>query len=310
MIRAGMSRARASEDVHTGFPGERRRPYRPVGRWGTLKGMSVQGATRSRVRERARARARPDLRARLWWVKPFARDFSITLAIILVYFLLRAQAPGNEGFAMSVTRVLIDFEKDTHTFWEPQIQEVSIHFHVVQEIANFIYAYGHFPVLFAVGAWLWFVERKRFVFMRNVMYISMVFGLIFYYALPAAPPRLLAAHGYDLGFTDTVFGGNTAVSYAQPSLILNEYAAIPSFHFGWIALASACIWINTRNWWVRAFSLVLSVVMSWAIIASANHFWVDMAMGGILVAVAWYLAKWLGPYLERRRAARAAAGHA
>ena len=237
---------------------------------------------------------------RLSWAPSFARDFAVAVAVILVYFLLRGQAPVNEALAFKVTGYLIDLEQSTETFWEPQIQAVSIKLHAIQEIANFVYAYMHFPVLGAVSAWLWFRGRQRFVFMRNVMFISMVFGLLFYYFLPAAPPRLLALHGYDLGFVDTVFGGNTSVSYAQPSLILNEYAAIPSFHFGWIALASAAIWVNTESRWLRALAVILSVVMSWAIVASANHFFIDMAMGAAVVAFSWYLAR----RLERRAARR------
>jgi hypothetical protein len=201
---------------------------------------------------------------------------------------------------MQVTRHLIAFEQDTETFWEPQIQAVSIKLHAIQEVANFTYAYMHFPVLAVVGGWLWFRGRQRFVFMRNVMFISMVIGLVFYYTLPAAPPRLLALHGDDLGFVDTVFGGHTAVDYAQPSLILNEYAAIPSFHFGWIALASAAIWVNTTSRWLRGLAIFVSVLMSWAIVASANHFFVDMAMGAAVVAFSWYLAR----RLERRLASR------
>lgn len=244
---------------------------------------------------------------RVAWAPRFARDFAIVIAVLLVYFLLRAQAPANEQFAIKVTRVLIDLERDTETFWEPQIQAVSIKLHFVQEIANFVYAYAHFPVLGAVGAWLWFRGRERFVFMRNVMFISMVFGLLFYYLLPAAPPRLLAGHGYNLGFVDTVFGGNTSVSYAQPSLILNEYAAIPSFHFGWIALASAAIWVNTKNVWLRALAVVLSVVMCWAIVASANHFFIDMAMGAAVVAFSWYLARRIERRGDRKAMERALA---
>jgi hypothetical protein len=124
--------------------------------------------------------------------------------------------------------------------------------------------------------------------MRNVMFISMLIGLVFYYAVPAAPPRLMAAHGYELGFIDTVFGGDTAVNYAQPSLILNEYAAIPSFHFGWIAMASAAIWVNTESRTLRTLAVLLTVVMTWAIVASANHLFVDMALGGAVVAIAWW----------------------
>ena len=263
--------------------------------------MTVRSATMNRsqpfrpaVSTRLRAAAAP--------LPAFGRDFGIVVAVIGVYFVLRGQAPGHDGFAVALTLRLVDFEKSLHIFWEPTIQAWSIRVHTIQEVANGIYAYGHFPVLAAVGAWLWFRGRERFAFMRNTMFISMVIGLAFYYALPAAPPRLMAAHGYDFGFVDTVFGGNTSVSYAQPSLILNEYAAIPSFHFGWIALASAAIWVNTESRWVRFGAVVMSVVMAWAIVASANHLFFDMALGTLVVALSWYLAL----RLERRQRSRTA----
>lgn len=218
------------------------------------------------------------------------KDFGVVLGVIAVYFLLRGAAPDRYGFSVDVTRHLVSFERTLGIFWEPEIQEWSIRWWAVKEFANFVYAYMHFPVLLLVGAWLWSRDRNAFRFMRNVMFISMVIGLLFYWLVPAAPPRLMAAHGYNLGFVDTVFGGNTHVNYAQPSLILNEYAAIPSFHFGWIAMASAAVWVNTRSVTLRSMAVALTVVMTWAIVASANHLFIDMALGGLVIVISWQLA--------------------
>ena len=220
----------------------------------------------------------------------FVRDFGIVLTVVGAYFLARGLAPTRIDFAVTVTDHLILIERNLGIFWEAQIQEVSIRYHALQELANFTYAYLHFPVLLLVGVWLWFKDRKSFLFMRNVMFISMVIGIVFYYALPAAPPRLLAFNGADLGFTDTVFGGDTSVQYAQPSLILNEYAAIPSFHFGWIAMASAAIWVNTSSRALRTVAFALKVLMTCAIVASANLLFIDMAIGGAVIAMAWWAA--------------------
>ena len=236
-------------------------------------------------------------RAALLTARTFSRDFAIVLSVVGVYFLLRGAAPDRLGFSVEVTTHLVAFERQLGVFWEPAIQEWSIRFHVLKEFANFTYAYLHFPVLIAVGAWLWTRDRNAFRFMRNVMFISMVFGLVFYWLVPAAPPRLMAAHGHELGFVDTVFGGETAVNYAQPSLILNEYAAIPSFHFGWIAMASAAIWVNTRSVTLRTVAVTLTIVMTWAIVASANHLFIDMALGGLVIAASW----WMALRIERRR---------
>ncbi len=220
----------------------------------------------------------------------FTRDFGVVIGVVGVYFLARGIAPTRVDFAMTVTDYLVAIEQNLGIFWEAEVQDASIRYHAVQEIANFTYAYLHFPVLLAVGAWLWSKDRQSFVFMRNVMFISMAIGVIFYYFLPAAPPRLLALNGADLGFTDTVFGGETSVQYAQPSMIMNEYAAIPSFHFGWIAMASAMIWVNTSGRGLRLAAVALTVLMSWAIVASANHLFIDMAIGGAVIAVAWWAA--------------------
>lgn len=233
-------------------------------------------------------------RAALGTLPRFAADFAVVVAVIGVYFLARGVAPDRYGFAVSLTEQLVRFERSLGIFWEPAIQEWSIRHHWVQEVANFVYAYLHFPVLAVIGAWLWFRGRTPFVHMRNTMFISMVIGLAVYYLFPAAPPRLMALYGHDFGFVDTVFGGNTSVSYAQPSLILNEYAAIPSFHFGWIAMVSAAIWVNTSSRTLRALALLLSVVMAWAIVASANHLFIDMVLGGAVVWVSWRFASLLG----------------
>jgi hypothetical protein len=247
---------------------------------------------------RAMAPAFPRFSARLHWAPGFARDTVIILAVIGVYFLLRGTVPERIDFAVAVTDRLIAFEQAIGVYWEPQVQDVSIRYHAVQEFANFVYAYMHFPVLALVAGWLWFKGRSRFVFLRNVMFVSMVIGVVFYYALPAAPPRLMDLHGYDLGFTDTVFGGNTSVSYGQPSFVRNEYAAIPSFHFGWIAMASAALWVNSQSRAVRVAAVLLTVLMSWAIVASANHLFIDMAIGGLVIWVSWVVAR----RIERRSA--------
>jgi hypothetical protein len=246
-------------------------------------------------------------RRSLAWAPAFARDAALVLSVIGLYFLLRGLAPTRIDASVALTTHLVGTEKALHVFWEPQVQDWSLRAHWIQELANFTYAYLHFPVLAAVGAWLWFRDRSRFVFLRNVMFTSMVIGLFFYYAFPAAPPRLMALHGHDMGFTDTVFGGDTSVSYAQPSLILNEYAAIPSFHFGWIALAAAAIWTTTRNPYGRALGLGLTVLMTWAIVASANHLFIDMALGGLVIAASWWIAGRIGDAttLMGRRAAPA-----
>ena len=258
----------------------------------SLSGPADTGGTATTAPLTGRARARL-----------FARDFGIVVVVMVVYFILRGQAPGHDTFAFHFTDNLVKFEKWLHVFWEPDIQKWSIKYHWSRETANFIYAYGHFPALATVGVWLWFRGRNRFMLLRNTLFVSMVIGLLFYYTLPAAPPRLMAEHGYHYGFVDTIFGGHTAVDYAQPSLIRNDFAAIPSFHFGWIAVCTAAVWANTRNKWLWILAFLMSAIMGWAIVATANHLIIDMVVGLIVLVGSWYVAL----RIQWRSEARAAA---
>lgn len=219
--------------------------------------------------------------------RQFAADALLVLAVMALYFVARGAAP--ERIEPSVTTMLrvIQLEQALGIFHEPAIQRLSIAHHGTRELANFTYAYLHFPVMAAAGVWLWWRDRRKFLFVRNVLFVSMGIGVLFYYLLPAAPPRLMAAHGYDYGFVDTVFGGGTAVRYGQPGIIANHYAALPSFHFGWIALSAAAIWIASASRTARGLAVALTVLMTWAIVASANHLFVDIAIGGAVVAFAW-----------------------
>ncbi|MCC6382676.1 MAG: phosphatase PAP2 family protein [Dehalococcoidia bacterium] len=230
----------------------------------------------------------------------FAWDFGLIVAVILVYFLLRAQAPVDVPAAVHVTVRLIDFEKATGLFHERDLQELTLRWDWLKEAANFTYAYLHFPALAAVGVALWVRNRRNFRLVRDTMFISMVIGLLFYYLVPAAPPRLMAAHGHDYGFVDTVFGGTTAVRYPQPTFYVNNYAAIPSYHFGWMALVSAALWGAWHHPAVRSLAIALTAVMTWASAATANHLFVDMIIGGVAVAAAWLLAL----LVDRRRSRR------
>jgi len=220
----------------------------------------------------------------------FAKDWSALVGVILVYFELRALAPVDTQRAVQLTVHLVDFEKAVHIFWEPELQELTLRQDWLRQLADYVYSYLHFPALAAMGLALWFRNRRQFVLVRNTMYVSMVIGLAVYYTLPAAPPRLMALHGYDYGFVDTVFGSASRVVYPTPPFYVNEYAAIPSFHFGWIALAAWGLWTSGSSQILRASAVIMTIVMVWASAATANHLFVDMILGGAVVLLSWAIA--------------------
>jgi hypothetical protein len=226
-----------------------------------------------------------------------------TSAIMLVYFFLRGVRPEDAQSSVSRSLALIRFEQQSNLFWEVRIQELFLGWRPVIDVANLIYAWGHYPVLLAIAIWLVFKDPVRFRFVRNVLLVSAVVGVVTYWLLPAAPPRLMELNGYDFGFTDTVHGATSNANYFQPGPFVNDYAALPSFHFGWIVLASAAMWVNTERKLVRAGAVLMSVVMGWAITVTGNHYFFDMIFGAIVVGFAWMLVSALpeGSFVEAFR---------
>jgi hypothetical protein len=215
------------------------------------------------------------------------RDIAVTAALMLTYFLLRGLRPDSIDDSVGRSLYIIKFEQTVGIFHEVRWQEVFLPYEHLMTVANFVYAWLHYPVLLAIALWLVVRDGHKFHFLRNVMLVSAIIGITCYWLLPAAPPRLLEIYGYDFGFTDTVHGATSDVNYFQPGPFVNDYAAIPSFHFGWIALASAAMWITTNSRLIRGAAVLMSILMWWAVTVTGNHFFFDMIMGGLVVGLSW-----------------------
>lgn len=216
-------------------------------------------------------------------------EVTLTALLMLGYFLVRGGRPDNVEESVRRSVHLVRFEQQLGIFQEVRWQQTFIQHDLLMNIANQIYAWGHYPVMLALAVWLMFTNPLRFRFARNVVFVSALAGIVTYYLLPAAPPRLMAMNGYDFGFVDTVHGAASNVDYFQPSAFVNDYAALPSFHFGWLALSSAVLWANTRRRSVKAIAVAMSGVMWWAVTVTGNHYFFDMIFGGTVVAVSWIL---------------------
>lgn len=217
-----------------------------------------------------------------------------TALIMLLYFLIRGSRPPDVEESVSRSLQLIRFEQRLGLFQEVYWQSFWLDHAWAIRIANIVYAWFHFPVMIAIGIWLLFKDPVRFRFVRNVMLVSAAIGVASYWLLPAAPPRLMESYGYDFGFIDTVHGPASNVNYFQPGPFVNDYAALPSFHFGWILLSSLAVWYNTRSRAIRAGAILMSVIMWWAVTVTGNHYFFDMVMGGVVVVLSWMFVSSLG----------------
>jgi membrane-associated phospholipid phosphatase len=89
------------------------------------------------------------------------------------------------------------------------------------------------------------------------------------------------------GFTDIVasthaFGGWHTGALASAA---NQLAAMPSLHIAWAAWCTLALWRITERRWVRCLAVVYPCVTAFAVLATGNHYLLDVIGGLVAMAV-------------------------
>ncbi len=112
--------------------------------------------------------------------------------------------------------------------------------------------------------------------------------------LPTAPPRMFPG----LGFVDTLgaFGGLNHGS-GLVELASNPYAAMPSLHAADALIVGITLAYVCRSRFAKAVWLLWPIWVWFSVMATANHFWLDIVAGAALAVVSLAV-------VHRRRLAR------
>lgn len=210
----------------------------------------------------------------------FLREAAILLGAYFAYFGVRAISEGSSSIALENAKLLIELEQNVGLFVEPSVQGLLMSSEAFIDVVNWIYVWGHWPVIGAVAIWLFARKPSAYRTYRNALIISGGIGLVFYTSFPAAPPRFT-----DLGLVDTVFSQSNFAQLMQPTEFTNQYAAFPSLHFGWSLLMAIAIYRESRRHSLRVVAWLLPLGMFVSIVATANHFIVDAIAGGAVALI-------------------------
>jgi PAP2 superfamily protein len=211
-------------------------------------------------------------------VRPSAvRELLVIAAGFVGYFGVRAITQGSAEAADAHARTLVSFERWLGIYWEPWLQERIADIRPVVTFMNWVYIWGHWPVIVAVGVWLYLRVPDEYRLFRDAFFISGGVGMLFFVFLPMAPPRLV-----DAGLTDTVARYSHAYRALQPPSLVNRYAAFPSLHFGWDLLIGIALARNASHRWVRGLGWAMPALMAVAVVLTANHWILDVPAGGLI----------------------------
>lgn len=231
------------------------------------------------------------------WRFPFLKELAVVVAAYFAYFAVRGATEGDVALAIEHAKLVEGFERGLGIFIEAELQAAILGQSWLVDFANWVYVWGHWPVIIGVGAWLYRSRPERYRLVRNALLISGAIGLVIFASFPVAPPRLA-----EMGLVDTVLERSTFYRVLQPPQLTNQYAALPSLHFGWNLLIGIAIFHESSRLSGKVLGVALPLAMLVAVVLTANHYLVDTVAGGTLALIGLGAA-----YLVQNRSAVAAA---
>jgi membrane-associated phospholipid phosphatase len=211
------------------------------------------------------------------------RQLVIWFGFLLAYQVARGIADRDPARAFENALTVIDLEHDANALFETTLQGFVHSSTFLMTLASWTYWLSQFTVVGLALLWIYLFRNDAFTRVRNFVLLANVIGLLGYVFMPTAPPRMFP----DFGFVDTL------ASYASLNhgsgliqLASNPYAAMPSLHAADALIVGLSLAVLTRRWILKAVWLAWPAWVSFCVMATGNHFWLDIVAGVAVVCLA------------------------
>jgi hypothetical protein len=230
----------------------------------------------------ARARTAP-------WLLGALREVVLLVGFLLAYSAVRLAAVDERWVADRHADAILGIERLLHIDIEATVNAALGRVPSLEVLASYWYAGLHYTVTPLALFLVYRLRPERYRTMRTALLLPTAVALIGYVVLPTAPPRMLD------GYTDTLLvtsdvgwwsGEGSAVQGAASAV--NQFAAMPSMHVGWALWCSLVFWQLARGRAQRALGASYAVITTLVVIATGNHWVLDVVAGAVLVAAAWW----------------------
>ena len=208
------------------------------------------------------------------------RQIVLFCGAYLLYRLVRGQVDGRASDAFENARHIIGTEQSLGLFVEPAVHAWAETRGWVADAASWMYVNSHFTITTVALAFLYLRRNEHFYFVRNMFLVAMGIALVGYVVFPTAPPRLMP----EWGFQDSV-ADFTGVDAQTSGALFNPFAAVPSMHVAFALMLGLSMAGMARHRAVRVLWRCYPAVVTFVVIATANHWWFDAYLGAATAAV-------------------------
>ncbi|WP_299530617.1 bifunctional glycosyltransferase 87/phosphatase PAP2 family protein [uncultured Streptomyces sp.] len=223
-----------------------------------------------------------------FWRRVLSRP-NLLLELLLIrvvysaYAQVRLAATAGRATAEEHGRQIHSLEQWLHIDVEHWVNHTVAGIGWLREFFDYYYSTFHFIIPLTILGVLYVRRPADYRWARSTIGFATVLALVGFWLYPLAPPRLMPG----LGFIDTVHG---VQDFAQPdygtlTTVTNQYAAMPSLHFGWSLWCGLIILMLAPKAWMKALGLLHPLFTLSAIVATGNHWLLDAAGGALVVSL-------------------------
>ena len=256
----------------------------------------------------------------LYYASRATRRFIVGFSVFIIYWIIFDYMKAFPNYRYNAVHIgsLYNFDKKLFGIYSGgQLLSVNefllAHQSAWMDVAAGLFYLCWVPVPLAFAGWLFYKDRKQFVYFSSTFLLVNLIGFAFYYIYPAAPPWYVQQYGFafragtpgntaglsrfDAFFHTSIFKG----LYAKSS---NVFAAMPSLHSAYpvITLYYA---IKSR---MKMAGILFGIVMLgiWTSAVYTSHHYVSDVMAGIICAIGTIIIfnafvvnrKWFNSYLN------------
>ena len=230
-------------------------------------------------------------------------EFAALACLALAYNVIRADQGGDGRAAYEHAASVIALEGRIFDIVEVPLNGWLMAVPFLAVPACYFYAVLHYLVTPVVLVMSW--RRGGQAHQRAYWSLIVASGiaLVVYATWPLAPPRLTPGIGIEdvmREFAEYGWWGDAASAPRGIGDATNQFAAMPSLHFGWSLWCAIQMWgFGSRGW--RVAAVVYPTLQAVVVIATGNHFVSDVAAGaGCVLFAHWFVGILLRRSDDRR----------
>ncbi len=203
-------------------------------------------------------------------------EFVVAAVVFAVYRAGRLVTNDSVEVAMGNAERVVGLQRALIGELELAVQRAVLDVPGAIEFLNHLYVFVHFPATAVFLVWVFVRRRESYAGIRNWFVGVTMAAMVIHVVFPLAPPRMRE------GYVDTLRVYGPQIYSDDPSRsVANEFAAMPSLHFGWalmVAVGIILVTADRRRWWWLAHPALTLL----AIVATGNHYLSDAVVAALL----------------------------